>query len=433
MSIVSAAAESSRKHQIAYLVLRASTTALGIAWGFLFTAILVRVLGSHEFAFFALANGIAISLSMADLGIAKVALLALAYRGTSRDNPTGLKTALVSYYILAALLAAAVTAIGFGIFASSTKPLLVILFIPGVVAGLPWLMLQQFAMAEGRYLAIEAIDFCRRAIQILALVCVPFGLSPLAAMSVYLASWAAALVGACAVSGVSAKGLISVRTNAEVVSRFAKDNRRRLIDSIAFHGSELIVYQFPLLMVPIAFGVGWPVLAVDLFYKFHRTATAGYRIGTESQVPLVLDAQRNGDARLMRRALVRAAYISTFVLIVLTVLLGPLGDRIILALLGSNSGVPTSVASLALLFCIINAVQNICGSYLLHTGRLGKLRRANTIVVLLLAALGVVMALSWLNFVQAMVVYCAIYAVGAVVLYVDMTSCLIEARGPGRL
>jgi O-antigen/teichoic acid export membrane protein len=406
-----------------FLVFKAANTALGILWGFLFTYVLVRALGHGDFTVLLVANGVALSLSMFDLGIAKVALLSLAY-GSSGEAAGRLKPALLMLYFGVAATAFLVVVIGVGLASGPDLIWLLCLFLPGVVLSLPWLMIQQFALADERYLPVEIIDFLRRGIQTAGLLAVLAGLPVAAAFAIYLVSWLASIAAGLRLTGVRVRAILAVPGNARVLKGFGRTNKALLRDSVAFNVMELAIYQFPLLFVPLAFGIGWPVLAADMFFKFHRAATAGFRIGSESQVPAIIRGYRARSRRDVLASVRRVALLTAAVLVVMAVVLGPFGDRVITLLLGKENAIPQATLLCALAFCAANAVQNTAGSFLVHVGRLDAPRAVNIGVCLAILGLAAVTLVLELEFIPMIAAYTVCYGAGAVLLALRMAQIL---------
>lgn len=406
---------------------------LAVGWGFLFTYVLVRAVGPETFAVLAILNAVGVSLGVADLGLAKVALLRLAYEPSlvartsgedgvtaeSADTQDRIRTGLATLYLaVTVVVVIAATAFVHWSVADFDLTLLTALFFPSAALGLPWLLLQQFSLARGKYLQFEAVDFFRRVGQVAALSLAAAGLPLLLAFGFILSVWLVALLYGARISALVWSSWRNIPSALIDGGGFVARNWVLLKHSVAYNVSEILIYQFPLIVTPIVYGLGWPVLTADIFFKLHRGVTLGYRAASESALPQLISAFRGSDRSSCRAVLLRITLLSIPVAIAAGLLLFGAGDALLVALFGNGHKVPAGVLMAVFIFCCANGVQNLSGSFLLNVGCLRQLRNVNfgvlggiTALVLIVSGLG------W-PVEQLLSAYAVVYWLGAIALLV---------------
>lgn len=399
--------------QARFFAFKLVNLALTIVWGFEFTFVVLRVAGPRLFALLAVLNALSLSLAVAEMGISKVAFLAL--RATGPAAGPAFAPGLLRLYVLVCALASLVVA---GVLpltgARGAEWLLGALFFPSVVLNLVWVLVQNLALALGVYLRIEAVDAARRVVQIVALATCLAGVPLAAAIVAVGVVWLAALAAAMR---VLAPHLPTVALGASLgaARRFVAGHWRQISATFLFNCAELFVYQLPVFFVPWRFGLGPAVVLSDTFFKMHRATSSAYRAATESQVPEQAAAFADGARDRLRHATATGLVLALPALAGAAIVLLGFGDRFFAALTGRAGMLPSALAAVTVAFMAANAVQAVAGSLLLNTGQLRAVRDIGGGVAVAMAVAAVASAAFGASIITFLWVYTLVYAVGAVV------------------
>jgi len=208
---------------------------------------------------------------------------------------------------------------------------------------------------------------------------------------------------------------------------FWRSNRAELLRSGNYAIGELTIYNFPYLVVPLAFGLGAPTIILDTVFKIFRGATLVYAAGLDPLVPRQTRAFAEGDAATLKKATLTAAILCAVPTLALCALLLFAGDRLFALLLGHAATVPPAVTMILVVLLLANLAQNVSNSLLLHTGFFREIARVATFLVAAMAVMTAIALLSGLDFVVFIGGYAFMYVIGAA-LYVAYA-----VRGPLRI
>ena len=86
------------------------------------------------------------------------------------------------------------------------------------------------------------------------------------------------------------------------MTSFWRANRAELLRSGNYAVGELTIYNFPYLVVPMAFGLGAPTIILDTVFKMFRGATLIYAAGLDPLVPRQTRAFAEHDAASLKKA-----------------------------------------------------------------------------------------------------------------------------------
>jgi hypothetical protein len=396
---------------------------LTIAWGFLFTFVIIRVAGPRLFSLLALLNALSFSLAVAEMGISKIVFLVM--RTPGGIHP-GVASGLLRLYALVCAAACVVVAVSLPLFGATHEGwLLGALFFPSVVVNLIWVLVQNLALALGIYLQVEAIDAARRIAQIVALGACLLD-TPLSAAFIAMAAiWLVALLVATRLLARHYQP-VSWGESLAAARRFVIFHRRQISATFLFNFSELFIYQMPVFFVPWRFGVGVPVVVSDTFFKMHRATSSAYRAATESQVPGQVAAYEAGSMQRLRQATAASMLLVLPAFGAAALVLLVFGERFFTALTGVAAMLPLSLASVTVAFMAANAVQAVAGSLLLNTGQLHTIRNIGGSIAGLMVAAAAASYILAVDVLQFLWIYTLVYAVGAAFYAVTAARLVIS-------
>ena len=168
---------------------------------------------------------------------------------------------------------------------------------------------------------------------------------------------------------------------------FWRSNRAELLRSGNYAIGELTIYNFPYIVVPVAFGLGAPTIILDTVFKIFRGATLVYAAGLDPLVPRQTRAFAEGDAATLKNATLTATLLCAVPTLALCTLLLFTGDRLFALLLGHAATVPPAVTLILVVLLLANLAQNVANSLLLHTGFFREIARVASFLVAAMAAM----------------------------------------------
>jgi O-antigen/teichoic acid export membrane protein len=189
----------------------------------------------------------------------------------------------------------------------------------------------------------------------------------------------------------------------------------------------LTVYNFPYLVVPMAFGLGAPTIILDTVFKIFRGATLIYAAGLDPMVPRQTRAFAERDATNLKKATFTAFVLCAVPTLALCALLLVAGDRVFKLLLGPAATVPHEATPILVVLLLANMAQNVASSLLLHTGFFREIARVATFLVIAMAAMTAIVLVAHIDIVGFISGYAAVYVAGAA-LYIGYV-----VRGPFRI
>jgi O-antigen/teichoic acid export membrane protein len=197
------------------------------------------------------------------------------------------------------------------------------------------------------------------------------------------------------------------------LAEFWRANRPELLRSGTYAGAELIVYNFPYLVVPLAFGLGAPTIVLDTVFKVFRGTTLIYAAGLDPLVPEQTRAFAARDVATLKRATLTAAVLTALPTLLLCLLLLLLGDQIFALLLGHAATVPSAAVVILVVLLIANMAQNVASCLLLHTGFFREIARVASFLVAAMAAMTALVLLTGLDITGFLAGYAVVYVAGA--------------------
>jgi O-antigen/teichoic acid export membrane protein len=211
------------------------------------------------------------------------------------------------------------------------------------------------------------------------------------------------------------------------LTAFWRGNRAELLRSGNYAVGELTIYNFPYLVVPMAFGLGAPTIILDTVFKIFRGATLIYAAGLDPMVPRQTRAFADRDAATLTKATLMATVLCAVPTLALCALLLFAGDRFFALLLGQAATIPPAATTILIVLLLANLAQNVASCLLLHTGFFREVARVASYLVVAMAAMTALVLLGGFDIVGFMGGYAAVYVMGAA-LYV-----IYVVRGPFRI
>jgi O-antigen/teichoic acid export membrane protein len=408
---------------IPFLLLRVSTAGGAFATGFIQTLVFARVLTPDRFSLFILVGAVGYSLWLCDLGLAKILFVQLRtahLAGKTDRQAAGQATAVTLFYVL---LAAAGALVCFLIMASRPANSLLEaadlgLFFLYIGLNLAWVCLRSLSIAVDEYVFYEKLELVRRVGNVATILALLIGLP----FTVFLIGsnllWAVLVTSA--VAKLLSRGAMApqLRGFARELKAFFQNNRRSIARSGTFALSDIFIYTFPYYVVPLAFGLGAPVIILEATFRIFRGASVIYSAACDLAIPGQTRALAARDApKLIRTTLIAAALCCLPAAFACGLLIFA-SKQLFAFLLGTAATVPPTVAPILVVMLLANLVQMVAQSLLLHAGFFREISRicAGVAVAMVLAtAIAVVAKLTIVAFLGA---YAAVYTAGALYLAV---------------
>ena len=372
-----------------FLLLRVVSALGGVVNGFALTYAFARVLEPAIFALFIWTANLGVSLWLFDLGLGRVLysrLRAHYLSGSLRGNrvvamqATGLVAA---YTLLVVLGSVAAEPLGerFGHGVSLA------LFFAFSALNLPWNMLRQVAAGVECFVAFETLEATRRVLHLGLVLGLCFGLPLIPCLLAGNAVWAGLLLTATVV--LSRAGGLAVASPASLfraVRQFLSSNRGELAWSASYVGSEMYIYSYPPLLVPVVYGLGEAAIAFDTAYKVFRGTNLLLAAACEVATPWQTRAHAAGDRRSMAIATGTAALLSFAPAAVVCAGLVFADRSLFPLLLGHAAAVPHALALLMAVLVAGNWIQTVANSALLYNGYFRPMGRLALTSAVLLSA-----------------------------------------------
>jgi O-antigen/teichoic acid export membrane protein len=408
---------------IPFLLLRVSTAGGAFATGFIQTLVFARVLTPDRFSLFILVGAVGYSLWLCDLGLAKilfVQLRAAHLAGKIDRQAAGQATAVTVFYVL---LAAAGALVCFLIMASRPANSLLEaadlgLFFLYIGLNLVWVCLRSLSIAVDEYLFYEKLELVRRVGNVATILAMLIGLP----FTVFLIGsnllWA--ILVASAVAKLLSRGAMApqLRGFARELKAFFQSNMRSIARSGTFALSDIFIYTFPYYVVPLAFGLGAPIIILEATFRIFRGASVIYSAACDLAIPGQTRALAARDAPKLIRTTLMAAALCCLPAAFACGLLIFASKQLFAFLLGTAATVPPTVTPILVVMLLANLVQMVAQSLLLHAGFFREISRicAGVAVAMVLATAIAVVAKP--TIVAFLGVYAAVYTAGALYLAV---------------
>src|ERR1700722_18909990 len=389
---------------IPFLLLRVSTAGGAFATGFIQTLVFARVLTPDRFSLFILVGAVGYSLWLCDLGLAKilfVQLRAAHLAGKTDRQAAGQATAVTLFYVL---LAAAGALVCFLIMASRPANSLLEaadlgLFFLYIGLNLAWVCLRRV----GNVATILAM-----------LIGLPFTVFLIGSNLLW------AVLVASAVAKLLSRGAMApqLRGFARELKAFFQSNMRSIARSGTFALSDIFIYTFPYYVVPLAFGLGAPIIILEATFRIFRGASVIYSAACDLAIPGQPRALAARDApKLIRTTLIAAALCCLPAAFACGLLIFA-SKQLFAFLLGSAATVPPTVTPILVVMLLSNLVQMVAQSLLLHAGFFREISRIGAGVAVAMVVATAIAVVARLTIVEFLGVYAAVYSAGALYLAV---------------
>jgi O-antigen/teichoic acid export membrane protein len=414
---------------IPFLLLRVSTAGGAFATGFIQTLVFARVLTPDRFSLFILVGAVGYSLWLCDLGLAKilfVQLRAAHLAGKTDRQAAGQATAVTVFYVL---LAAAGALVCFLIMASRPANSLLEaadlgLFFLYIGLNLVWVCLRSLSIAVDEYLFYEKLELVRRVGNVATILAMLIGLPFTAFLIGSNLLWA--VLVASAVAKLLSRGAMApqLRGFARELKAFFQSNMRSIARSGTFALSDIFIYTFPYYVVPLAFGLGAPIIILEATFRIFRGASVIYSAACDLAIPGQTRALAARDAQKLIRTTLIAAALCCLPAAFACGLLIFASKQLFAFLLGTAATVPPTVTPILVVMLLANLVQMVAQSLLLHAGFFREISRICAGVAVAMVLATAIAVIAKLTIVAFLGVYAAVYTAGA--LYLAVAAC----RGP---
>lgn len=405
-----------------YFLLRSSTAGAAVINGLVQTFVFARVLTPQDFSIYILIGTFGISLWLFDLGAAKILFVRQRERHLvlSTDSIVPKQSsAIVLLYVLivlvGTLLCVAVMALQPKV--SPWQAVEFASFFSFAALNLVWFPLRNISNAIDDFINFETLEAVRRIGHIAMMLALLIGL-PLAAFLLFANLLWFVLLAVC-ITRLVRKHALTLRLAGFVntLAAFWRSNRTQILRSGNYSIGELTIYNFPYLVVPLAFGLGAPTIILDTVFRVFRGATVIYAAGLDPLIPRQTRAFAERDAATLKKATLTAAILCAIPTIALCTLLLLAGDRLFALLLGPAATIPPAVTPILVVLLVANMAQNVASCLLQHTGFFHEIARVATFLVVAMAAMSAIVLIGCLDIVGFIGAYTAVYVAGAV-LYI---------------
>ncbi len=298
------------------------------------------------------------------------------------------------------------------------------LFFEFISLNLVWFALRNIAIAVDEYVLFEALETIRRAGYFLGLAAVLFGLPLIVMLIAINALWAAVIV-VCA-KRMIARGALQPRVRGALdnLLAFFRANRAQLLSSGVFAASEIYVYNYPYLIVPMLFGLGAPPIILDTTFKVFRGGATIFGAVCDILVPRQTSALAERDGPTLVRATLLAAALCAIPASIAGAILIFGADRLFGFLLGNAATMPAAATPILLVLLAANLAQMVANSVLVHNGYFKEVARLGVAISAAMTAVATVAIIGHLDIVRFLEGYTAVYACGA------LAAVVLMIRGP---
>jgi O-antigen/teichoic acid export membrane protein len=400
-----------------YLLLRSSTAGAAVVSGLIQTFVLARVLTPEHFSIFILIGTVGVSLWLFDLGAAKILFLRQRARHLAQASDGAVTAQSTAVVLLYALIVLAGAVLCFAVMAmrpsvTQCQAAEFALFFSFSALNLVWFPLRNVSNAVDEYIRFETLEAIRRIGHIGVMLALLIGMSLSAFLLLANMLWAAVLA-VCIVNLVR-KGALTRCLDGFWTTLFVfwRGNRAHLLRSGNYAVGELVVYNFPYLVVPMAFGLGAPTIILDTVFKIFRGATLIYAAGLDPLVPKQTRAFAEHDAPTLKRATLAATILCAIPTVIMCGALLFAGDWLFALLLGRAATVPRAAVLILVVLLLANMAQNVASNLLLHTGFFRQIARVATFLVVAMAVMTGIVLLAGLDITDFLGGYTVVYIAG---------------------
>jgi len=417
---------------VPFFFLRAGTAGAALLTGLLQTFVFAHVLSPQRFSIFILVAAIGYSLWLIDFGIVKilfVRLRACFLSGKRDEQVAGHASAIVLFYF--GLVTTGALAC-FVFMATATEASLQEaaefgLFFWFIALNLVWFALRNIAIAVDEYVLFEVLETTRRAGYFAGLAAVLFGLPLLAMLLILNALWAV-VIFICVRRMIARGALLPHLTGFLAHMRsFVRANRAELVRSGTYAASEIFIYNYPYLVIPLLFGLGAPPIILDTTFKVFRGGSTVFGAVCDILVPRQTSALAERDGPTLVKATFVAAALCALPAAMVSAILLVGADKLFAILLGKAATMPAATTPILIVLLFTDLTKMVTHSVLVHSGFFKEVARIGMGVAAAMTAVGAYAIATHLNIVSFLEAYAAVYVCGA------MAAAIMMIRGPFRL
>ena len=417
---------------VPFFFLRAGTAGAALLTGLLQTFVFAHVLSPQRFSIFILVAAIGYSLWLIDFGIVKilfVRLRACFLSGKRDEQVAGHASAIVLFYF--GLVTTGALAC-FVFMATATEASLQEaaefgLFFWFIALNLVWFALRNIAIAVDEYVLFEVLETTRRAGYFAGLAAVLFGLPLLAMLLILNALWAV-VIFICVRRMIARGALLPHLTGFLAHMRsFVRANRAELVRSGTYAASEIFIYNYPYLVIPLLFGLGAPPIILDTTFKVFRGGSTVFGAVCDILVPRQTSALAERDGPTLVKATFVAAALCALPAAMVSAILLVGADKLFAILLGKAATMPAATTPILIVLLFTDLTKMVTHSVLVHSGFFKEVARIGMGVAAAMTVVGAYAIATHLNIVSFLEAYAAVYVCGA------MAAAIMMIRGPFRL
>ena len=401
-----------------YALLRGWTAGSALLAGLIQTFVFARVLEPERFSLFLVVGAFGVSMWLFDLGLPKILFVGLRKRFLKREDAFPLAaqaTALTLLYaalvgagaltcFMAAPLVAKATLLGSAEFA---------LFFLFAALNLPWFVLRNVSVAIDEFIYFETLDALRRAVFIVLLFTLLLGLP--FAVFVLLINVGWAVLFTLAAKRLMARGALvpQIKGTLPRLGAFFIDNRASAWRTGIHAASEVYVHNVLYLVVPLAFGLGAPVIIIDTALKIFSGTVNLCSAACDLLVPQQTAAYAERDATTLVRATRTAIALCALPAFAVGAILLVDADFVFRLLLGHSAVMPWQMTPLLLVLLGVAVAKSAPNFLLQHTGYFPAIARlAGMNAVVMTGAIAIALLLD-LGLVWLFALYAAAFVTAA--------------------
>lgn len=423
-----------------YLFLRSITAAGAVIGGLVQTFVFARVLTPHDFSIYIVIGSVGAALWLFDLGAGKILFVRQRERHLARKTDDAVPAQANAIVLLYAVLVLASVMLCFAVMDSrpTVTPLQALqyaAFLCFAGLNLVWFPLRNVSNAVDEFIAFEVLESIRRIGHIALMLLLLLGLPLLLFLLLANLLWAA-LFAACITRLVRKNALAATLSGCwRALAAFWGGNRREILGSANYGVAELVIYNFPYFLVPVAFGLGAPTIILDTVFKIFRGTTLLFAAGLDPLVPRQTRAFAEGDKATLKKATLTATALCAIPTVIICLALVFGGDKFFAMLLGHAATMPRAASFILVALLIGNLGHSVVTCLLLHTGFFRELGRVASVVVAAMAVITGLVVICGVGVVGFIGAYAAVYVAGVGLYIADVKRSIFEggARNAGAI
>ena len=421
-----------------YFLLRSSTAGAALVSGLVQTFVFARVLTPEDFSIFILIGIFGVTLWLFDLGVAKILFVRQRERHLTGSIDHAVPTQSSAIVLLYGLIVLAGSLLCFTVMlgrpsVTAGQAAEFALFFSFAALNLVWFMLRNVSNAVDEYIFFETLEAVRRIGHIAMMLALLIGLSLPEFLLLANLLWFVLL--AVSVDKLLRKGALVLQFTGfgNALTAFWRANRAEIMPSGKHAIGELTIYNFPYLVVPLAFGLGAPTIILDTVFKIFRGTMVIQAAGLDPLIPHQTRAFAERDAATLKKATLTATILCAIPTVAICALLLLAGDRLFALLLGSAATIPPAVTPILVVLLLADMAQNIAVCLLQHTGFFREIARVATFLVVAMAAMAASVFIAGFDIVGFIGAYTAVYVVGAALYICYVVSGPFRIAAPSKI